>query len=386
MRLALLTTDNREHHRNYELPEPQFGAAIEAVVQGLASQQSLEVHVVSCTQRPMQSPEKLAGNIWFHLLHVPKFGWLRTGYQGCIRAIRRKLRELRPDIVHGQGTERECALSAIFSGFPNVVTIHGNMVQVEKRVRAPFGGYYWLAARLENFALPRTGGVFCNSAYTESIVRPRARRTWRVANALRADFFSAPPTTARPPRPVLLNIGSVCTYKRQLELLEVAERLHGAGLDFEMQFIGAADPGDPYAARFLSRIQDAACEGFAKYLGTKSVAEVITALDAASALVHVPSEEAFGLVVAEALARNLKFFGTDIGGIRDIATGVDGAELFALENRDALQVAIAAWLRAGSPRPAAAAAEMQRRYHPEVIARRHVEIYHEVLAGAVRNP
>ena len=115
MRLAILTTDNREHLRDYELPEPQFGPAIEAVIQGLAGQPGLEVHVVSCTQRPMKSPEKIADNTWFHLLDVPKFGWLRTGYQGCIRAIRRKLRELGPDIVHGQGTERECALGAVFS-------------------------------------------------------------------------------------------------------------------------------------------------------------------------------------------------------------------------------------------------------------------------------
>ncbi len=386
MRLAILTTDNREHLRNYELPEPQFGPAIEAVIQGLAGQPGLEVHVVSCTQRPMRSPEKIADNTWFHLLHVPKFGWLRTGYQGCIRAIRRKLRELKPDIVHGQGTERECALAAVFSGFPNVVTIHGNMAQVAKHVRARFGGYYWLAARLENFALPRAGGVFCNSAYTESVVRPRARRTWRVPNALRAGFFDTPATAVRPPRPVLLNIGTICGYKRQSELFEVAERLHGEGLDFEIHFFGAADPADPYAARFLNRIREAGAAGFARHFGMKTLAELIAAMDAASVLVHVPSEEAFGLVAAEALARNLKFFGTDVGGLRDIATDVEGAELFPLEDRDALEGRIAAWLRAGSPRPTAAAAEMRRRYHPEVIARRHVEIYHEVLAGAARNP
>lgn len=365
------------------MPPPQ-----EALLAGLAAEPNLEVHVVSCLQQPMDSPEKLASNIWYHGVVVPKIGWLRSGYLGCTWALRKKLREIGPDIVHGQGTERECAIGAVFSGFRNVVTIHGNMVQVEKRVRARFGGYYWLAARLENFAVPRAGGVFCNSAYTESIVRPRARRTWRVPNAVRADFFSAPVASVRPSRSVLLNIGSVCTYKRQLELLEVAERLHGAGLDFQMQFIGAADPGDPYSARFLSRIRDAAGKGFARYLRTRPLAEVIAAMDAASALVHMSSEESFGLVAAEALARNLKFFGTDIGGIRDIATGVDGAELFPLEDRDALQAAIAAWLRAGSPRPAAAAGEMQRRYHPEVIARRHVEIYRELLtdsgSGAAR--
>ncbi len=386
MRIAFLATDNREHHRRYDVPVPYFGPAPEAALAGLATERELEVHVVACTQRPMKSPEKLADNTWFHLLHVPKFGWMRTGYQGCIRAIRRHLRLLKPHLVHGQGTERECALSAIFSGRPNVVTVHGNMVQIEKHVPAPFGGYYWLAARLEDFALPRTGGVFCNSAYTEDLIRPRARRTWRVPNALRPEFFARLPTFSMTPQPVLLSVGIIGQRKRQLELLTVAEELHRAGLKFELHFIGDADPRDPYAAEFRRRVFSAEARGFARYLGTKSTAEVIAACDAASALVHVPSEEAFGLVVAEALARNLKFFGTDLGGIRDIAGGVEGAELFPLEDRDALQAAIAAWLQAGSPRPIAAAAEMRRRYHPEIIARQHVEIYREVLAGAARNP
>src|SRR5215468_3650643 len=89
MKVAILTTDNREHHRRYEMTRPYFGSAPEALLQGLATIPGVEVHVLSCTQRPMQSPDKIAENIWFHGLHVPKIGWLRTGYQGCIRATKK---------------------------------------------------------------------------------------------------------------------------------------------------------------------------------------------------------------------------------------------------------------------------------------------------------
>src|SRR5665213_1482490 len=177
MKIAILTTDNREHHRKYNLPAPYFGTAPEALLQGFAQLPAAEVHVISCTQRPfVSSPEKLADNIFYHSLLVPKIGWLRTGYQGCIRAVRKKLKEMQPDIVHGQGTERDCAMAAIFSGFPNVVTIHGNMAELARLFPARVGSYGWLTARLENFALRRTTGVFCNSAYTEGLVRPRARK------------------------------------------------------------------------------------------------------------------------------------------------------------------------------------------------------------------
>ena len=379
MRIAILTTDNRDHHRKYELSNPYFGPAIEALLQGLAKRPELEIHVVSCTQQPMQSPEKLAENTWFHLLHVPKIGWLRTGYQGCIRAIRKKLREIQPDLVHGQGTERECALSAVFSGFPNVITIHGNISAIARSTKAPIGSYWWWTAILERFTLPRTFGVFCNSKHTESLVEPRARKTWLVPNALRRGFFDTPfQGKSTSSKPILLNVGTISPLKGQLALLKLANDLNLQGYSFDIHFFGAADPRNAYAKAFLEQVAISERKGFARYFGMKSLSELIGAFDAASALVHIPFEEAFGLVAAEALARNLKFFGTSVGGLRDIAEGVDGAELCALEDGQELQAAIKNWHDAGCPQPQTDR-EMRKRYHPDVVASRHVEIYREIV-------
>ncbi|MBA3544339.1 MAG: glycosyltransferase family 4 protein [Chthoniobacterales bacterium] len=383
MKIALLTTDNREHQRTYGEKTPRFGPAIEALLQGLATIAELEIHVIACTQRPMHAPEKLSDNTWFHLLHVPKIGWLRTGYQGCVRAIRRKLRELQPDLVHGEGTERECALSAAFSGFPNVVTIHGNMRQVAKALAAGPGSYPWCAAKLESFVLPRTRGIFCNSAYTEALVAPRAQRTWRVPNALRRVFLDtepAPSTAAG--KPILLNIGAVVSYKGQNEILEIARELHLRSLNFELHFVGAANRRDNYAATFLDRMHDAEKAGFARYLGEQSVEQLIALMDRASGLIHLASEESFGLVVAEGLARNLKFFGSTAGGVPDIANDVEGAQLFPLGNEGQVIEAVARWLECGAPRPTTAAGEMKMRYHPDVIAQEHFEIYNHLLGSA----
>src|SRR5438552_15091755 len=104
MRIVQLTTDNRQPFREYAKPDPYFGTAPEALLHGFAAMSDLEVHVVSCIQQPVRAPEKLAENIWFHSLHVPRWGWLRTGYLGCIRAVRKKVKEIRPDLVHAQGT------------------------------------------------------------------------------------------------------------------------------------------------------------------------------------------------------------------------------------------------------------------------------------------
>jgi len=380
MKIALLTTDNREHLKDYGAPQPCFGAAPEALIEGFAQLPDVEVHVISCVRQEMKSPEKLANNIWYHPLLVPKLGWLTTGYQGCIRAVRRKLREIAPDIVHGQGTERECAISAVFSGYPNVVTIHGNMAGLAKLFQAPRFSYLWLVAQLEDFTLPRTDGVFCNSAYTQSLVRPRAKRVWRVANAIRSPFFGPALSQRKDDAPAsIVNVGVISPRKRQLEILDLAKQLYDEGRNVRFFFVGSISKDDAYASAFLSRMEAAETAGYASFLGTKPTEELIALLDQSDALLHFPSEEAFGLVVVEALARNIKFFGSEAGGIVDIAQGVELAELYPIEGWAPLKKGIADWLNRGHPKPAHVSDLIAAHYHPRVIATRHLEIYREVL-------
>jgi glycosyltransferase involved in cell wall biosynthesis len=333
----------------------------------------------------MQSPAKVAPNIFFHCLLVPKIGWMRTLFQGCVRSVRRKLEQLQPDIVHGQGTEGHYALSAVFSGFPNVITIHGNMRSLATLLAPGPFSYNWLAGRLEDFTLKRTAGVFCNSAYTEQLVKSRTPRTWRVPNALRKQFL-VPPSKPKPARKcALVNVGVVSPGKRQIELLEVVRALRQQGLDFEFQFVGHVSPGSPYAAAFLEKIRPMEREGFARYVGVKSTNELVELFDASAALVHFSPAESFGLVVAEALARDLKLFAAGVGGVPDIAAGVPETELFAADDWHGLTSAIGGWIRRGSPPVTGAASIMRARYDPLAIARRHVEIYQEVLGGSRRN-
>lgn len=379
MRVALITTDGREHLRQYDLDQPWFSTPVAALLEGFQSVEisaQIQVHVLSCTQRPMRSPEKLSENVFFHSLHVPKTGWMRTFYQGCIRAVRKKLREIQPDIVHGQGTERECAISAVFSGYPNVVTLHGIMREMARVLRARPGSYYWLASLIEGVALRRTAGVLCISNYTRGMVGARCRKTWLVPNALRTPYFATPLSTARPGECTILNLGTVCSYKRQNELLDVLEALHREGLKFKAQFLGSASRDNAYGTTFLDRVKNSP---YLTYLGFKSVDELIRQLDGASALVHVSAIETFGLVVAEALSRNLKFIGFNSGGVADIIRDVDLAEGFEDQDWTGVKSALAKWIHSGFPRAQTAVMVMRERYHPLAVARQHLDVYRDLL-------
>ncbi len=376
----MLTTDGRTLSASDIGDQPFFGTAPKALLEGMADHPDLEVHVISSLRAVVPSPEKLAANIWYHPVVTPKIGWMTTAYQGCIRAVRRKLREIEPDIVHGQGTERNCAMEAVFSGYPNVLTLHGNMRAIAKVNHARPFSYMWLNAHLERFVLGRTWGVFCNSAYTQEQVAPLAKKVWRVPNALQSAFF-VPPHTPRdqPARARIINIGLITPRKRQVEILEMVEALHQQGCELEILFIGAGS-SSAYRSRFDELVRKGEAAGYARYLGPLPAQEVIEWMDRSEAILHFPIEEAFGLVAAEGLSRNLKFFGADIGGIPEIVSGVELAECYRSDDWEGLKRGIVRWLQNGRPTPQTAAAAMTDRYHPRQLGNQHLQIYREVLS------
>jgi glycosyltransferase involved in cell wall biosynthesis len=378
VRVALLTIDNRAHERNYGETIPYFGTAPAALLKGFAGLPGLEVHVVSCTAKPMTSPKKIEENIWFHSLHVPKIGWLRTAYQGCIRATRKALRQLRPDMVHGQGTERDCALEAVFSGFPNVLTIHGNMRLVAKVNRAKPFTFEWLAARLESFTIPRSKGVVCITRYTQAAVSSLAKRTWVVPNAVDPSFFDlvASPPAGEPRQ--LLCAGMVSPRKNQNALIRALDAL-AATANLKIRFLGKVMPGHPYTDEFRELLRTrpwCVHEGFAGREKLKCCMQQ-------ASLVVLPSlEDNCPMVVLEAMAAGVPVVAANVGGVPDLIedgkTGWFCDPLNGANMRAAVEKVLA---NAAAATQMAETAKQRARdcFHPKVIAQRHLDIYREVL-------
>jgi glycosyltransferase involved in cell wall biosynthesis len=376
MKIAVLTTDNREPFREYEKEVPWFGTAPEALLQGFAALPEVEVHVLGCTQRPMKSPAKLAGNIFFHSLHVPKLGWMRTGYQGCVRAIRARLREIRPDIVHGQGTERECGISAVFSGFPSVLTIHGNMRMIAQvKQSAPFS-FYWLAAKLEAYTIPRVDGVVCISHYTRELVEARARKTWVVPNAVDAAFFALARDAVTPPR--ILCVGNVDERKNQNAFLRAMDAAHQPG-KFELRFLGRVARDDPYGREFFELVE---ARPWCHYDGFVDRAGLRECLRTAAALALPSLEDNCPMVVLEAMAAGVPVAAARVGGVPDLMSHGETGLLFDPLDLPAMAAAVETLLTPeGNALAVRARTAAETRFHPQIIARRHIEIYREVLSA-----
>jgi glycosyltransferase involved in cell wall biosynthesis len=377
MKIAVLTTDNRQPFRQYDKPEPFFGTAPEALLQGFEQTPGVEIHVVSCIRKPVKSPVQLAPKIYFHSVVVPKLGWMRTLYQGCVRATRNKLREIQPDIVHGQGTELDCGISAVFSGFPNVLTIHGNMRLIAKvnQVR-PFS-FNWLAAKLEAFTLPRTDGVVCITNYTRAAVSGLAKQTWILPNAVDRGFFDIEAKPEAGGVPVGICVGAICHRKNQNNFIRALDGL-ARERKFKMVFLGQMDDG-PYCREFLDLIKIRPWCEFAGFAGREETRDFFRI---ATFAVLPTLEDNCPMVILEAMASGVPVLASKVGGIPDLiednVTGLfcnpmrpesfaEGVNLLLNDSSRSRQLAVAAKTAA------------LVRFHPAVVARRHLEIYRQVL-------
>lgn len=413
MKIAILVPDNRENFREYDKETPYFGTAPEGLLTGFRSLDAqinsgemlvsrgnlecFEIHVLSCTQRPMKSPAKLANSIWFHSLHVPKRGWLKTGYLGCVLAIRRKLREIQPDLVHAQGTERDCAISAVFSGFPKILTIHGNLRLISKTVGfRPFSAL-WLQTLLKGFVVPRFDGVICITSYTKDAVKDETKKTWVIPNAVDPDFLAlgdrretenAELNAATPQaisgtrlQPVftILVVANVDERKNQNAFIQALDAM-AKTVPFRVKFFGRCGE-DEYGKQFHRLVTD---RPWCSYGGMVGREQLRAEFAQASAVALPTHEDNCPMVVLEAQAAGVPVMASNVGGVPDLVedevTGLltnpnDSQSMCLALQRLMLDHALVAKLIKNGR------AQALRKFHPRVIASEHLAVYSEVLAS-----
>ncbi len=163
--------------------------------------------------------------------------------------MRRVLASLKPDIVHGQGTERDCALSAAHCKYPNLITVHGNVRRIAEVSGAVSWSYLGITAKLEVICDKKTSGVICLSKHTERQVASLARQTWLIPSADDPAFFMV---QRKIPcgSPVILCIGDVTRNNNQLFLLHAIQPLWNS-TRFELRMFGKCNPTDAYAVQVI---------------------------------------------------------------------------------------------------------------------------------------
>jgi glycosyltransferase involved in cell wall biosynthesis len=286
------------------------------------------------------------------------------------------LQELKPDIVHAQGTERDCALAGVYSGFPNIITIHGNMREVAKALRAPFLSFYTIQTFLETWAIRRTIGVLCLTNYTRDQVVDRTPRTWILPNAVNETYFNL--QRAENPAAEILCIANVDARKNQNFLIRALDSIAEAN-GIRLTFLGKGNDGEAYFEEFKALVK---ARPWCSFQGFKKGRELHDRLRSARMVVLPSIEENCPMVVLEAMAIGVPIAAARSGGTPDlIDDGVNGL-MFDPTDADGLRRAtLKIWNDPAAANAMAAAGKKRalERHHPTRIAEKHIEIYRDAL-------
>ncbi len=379
IRIAFIVVDDRF---DKDLPVPYFGPAPAALLKGFEELGGnlVEVHVISCLPRPLKCPEKLAENIWFHGEYVPKWGFLRTLHSGCVRAVRRMVDKIQPDIIHSQGSERWCAVSGAFLPYPKVITLHGVLRMIDPVAKLQPRPYWKLQTLLERIAVPRFDGLVCITSHTRRHMESLAKKTWIVPNASDLGFYEGDCRPVEPP--VILYVGTIYKLKNQIGFVDALVPL-AQRLKFVIRFCGNLDRNNEYGAELGERID--------KYHWCESVGhlnreELKAELKSAAMLALVSKEENFGLVIVEAMAAGVPVVAGRIGGIPDIIE--DGVNGLLCDPSDPASIREAVGRILEDRQLAAILSEeakkmVHTRYTPAAVAAKHLEIYREVIGDRI---
>lgn len=377
MKIAFLTTDNREQFSDYENPQPHFGTAPAALLEGFSHYPNeVEVHVISCSRRKMVSPKKLAANIWFHQPLVPHIGWGRTLFIGCGLAVRKVIKEIRTDVTHAQGTERDCGVSMMLAPKgPRLLTIHGHMARIAEILNSKPLSYYWMVKHLEALSIKRADGVVAITRYTQDRLNDKAQRTWVVPNAVEPSFFDVhSPGIGN----VVLCVASLSPWKRQVELIRAVDLIPEERRP-RLVLLGVGAEAE-YGREVLELIKQ---RPWCEHPGAVGREELKNWLRKAGLLILPSTEDNCPMVILEAMAAGVPVAASNIGGIPDlIEDGVNG-RLFDPQDVNSISDALVQWL--DDPGKSAEMARTAKtmahdRFHPKAIAEKHLRIYQEVLS------
>jgi glycosyltransferase involved in cell wall biosynthesis len=145
--------------------------------------------------------------------------------------------------------------------------------------------------------------------------------------------------------------------------------LHAEGLKFEITFVGRMGGNSPYEQQFTVRLREASRLGFARHKMHLSAPALAEEMSQADALIHFPREEAFGLVVTEAISQGMTVFASRVGGLIEVCRNVPQCFLMDSHDLAGLQRVLQQWLLRAPERNAGLnAGDCIKAYHPVTVA------------------
>lgn len=171
-----------------------------------------EIHWLTASRKANHpDPVKWLGQT-FHTVYVPeKLRTLRLYSRDC-SLMKKKLKELNPDLVHAWGTEDCCGLAAARSGYPFLLSMQGILTEYARCI--PPNIFERVQSWIERYVLKRARNITVESTWGMNLMKALAphARIERVEYGV-SDYFYHVEWQPDEREPYAIFVGSPCDRK-----------------------------------------------------------------------------------------------------------------------------------------------------------------------------
>jgi glycosyltransferase involved in cell wall biosynthesis len=368
--------------RDPQAPRGGVESVSVSLVEALARQDGLEVHVVT-TEDGVVSPEvQDVGGLRIHRLPRTAGHVLREAVGPGRRQMASYLATLGPDVIHSHDVY---GLMVKGLDVPRVFTVHGfihaDTLVSGTRLARPRS---WVWRRVEVAGWADQPHIISISPYVRERLRGLTGATIHdIENPVAPHFFDVPRAEAPG---TILSAALIEPRKNTLVLVEALGRLVARGVDARLRLAGpVSEPA--YGRRLEERVRALSLQDRVERLGSVPSAAIRAELSRASVFALASLEENAPMGVAEAMAAGVPVVTSNRCGmpymVQDGETGFLVDPLDVEDVADRLQAVLTDPDRRASMQ--ARSREVARdRYHPDRIAARTREVYERAVRRGAR--
>jgi len=295
-----------------QLPRQHPYSWLRVLLAELEKKPAVKLHVIVLRKQFARNAAFERNGVTFHLIKTPG-GWRApTLFWLDTWLIRRKLAEIKPDVVHAWGAEHGAALVATRLKYPFVATVQGLLTWYAEVTRLDC--YHRFVARLERWSLPRAPVVTTESRFAVDYLK----RRWPRINARQVEH--APDwifhRVERQPQtsPVrFIFVGGLSRLKGSDVLLAALDRLKEE-LPFELLVVGRLDAS---SEKTLRKQTSAEIWRRIQFKHDLRPAEVAAELARATVMIFPTRADTSPNAVKEAVVAGVPVAASAVGGIVD---------------------------------------------------------------------
>lgn len=360
---------------------------VEAVVvyllEWLRQIEELDIDVVSCTKE-ISSPKSIClDKVKVHYLpSTQRFGNMTMDLVDKLRVVR-KIRELRPDVVH---VHSDTNYPYIFSKppQPTVTTVHGLVFRevVYERERVD-----WLRRFpriwLEKIVLKKAQHIIAVTSYVRDMISPLTQSQIHVVENPVSDRYFQLANEERPNS--ILFVGSIIMRKNILGLLQAIRILTDKVPSAVLRIVGGVEEAH-YSKLLKDFLSENRLHSNVQFLGRLSDDRVLVEYARCSLVASYSYEESSGMVIQQAMAAGKACVASKIEGFACILRDGETGFLVGLEDINSFATKLRLLLaNKGLREKMAEKARLDalRRFEPEIVARKTYGLYKQLLRNTV---